>query len=746
VALTVNDGYGNANVTFNHLAGRAEQNGNGGRIEVNTDETTNGFMQFRLGSGLTSGATNNLSTIMKLQADGNVGIGTANPSARLHVQDDSDLSLSSTNHAATFGIQGDANIGIDNNEIMARNNGAASSLYMQRDGGGIFVGPQASGSTYELMDVSRNFDGDGNYYQITSSSTTTGTTTANRSTYGANFALTNNRAGSTAGNYSYGYGVRGYVAGTTGQSYYNTGGTFEGRNNSTSGMVHLRGVVGVARQYDDDGGSNIPYVYGMEGQALGRSSTSSNPGSISNAKGVYGYFYPYASNATTADGISGYVSTNNSYGGSITSAYGARGAVRNDSDDGSNITNAFGGHFTTSKRGTATNIGSAYGVYASATGGNTNFGVYSANGDNYFAGDVGIGTATPTDKLHINGGDIKQSGGSNTIRLNDTDHNDYLIHNNSNRIYFMHDSNDNNNWDDGDDDRITMYSDGNGLDLGIGTSSPTSGLHIAHTYDVGSANDTRAGVLIGANTAQLAIDGNEMQSHDGTAAINYTFNPFGGGVRFNSNAGGRFEVGINHVSGDYGTVTTEGEGKGGWEGYSINGREVFMNNAANDQVGIFNDSANRWRIWWDADDMTIRHTNNHAILHADQGARTYLYYNNAWKLRTNNGGASTNGTHQATAFTYTSDKTLKENIKTVSGLDLITKLRGVTFDWKKDKAPAVGLIAQEVETVLPELVSTDEKGLKSVQYGNLVAPLIEAVKEQQAQIEALQQEVNALKN
>jgi glycerophosphoryl diester phosphodiesterase len=99
----------------------------------------------------------------------------------------------------------------------------------------------------------------------------------------------------------------------------------------------------------------------------------------------------------------------------------------------------------------------------------------------------------------------------------------------------------------------------------------------------------------------------------------------------------------------------------------------------------------------------------------------------------------------ATAFLYSSDANLKENVKTVSGLDGITKLRGVTFDWKANKKADVGLIAQEVETVYPELVTTDKEGLKSVQYGNLVAPLIEAIKEQQIQIEALQAEVNELK-
>ncbi|MBT7608633.1 MAG: hypothetical protein HN576_02685, partial [Bacteriovoracaceae bacterium] len=90
------------------------------------------------------------------------------------------------------------------------------------------------------------------------------------------------------------------------------------------------------------------------------------------------------------------------------------------------------------------------------------------------------------------------------------------------------------------------------------------------------------------------------------------------------------------------------------------------------------------------------------------------------------------GTVTATGFFYSSDRRLKENIETVGGLELIMALRGVTFDWVKDGVPDIGLIAQEVEEVLPVLVQTNDlSGLKSVKYGNLVGPLIEAIKEQQ---------------
>ena len=58
----------------------------------------------------------------------------------------------------------------------------------------------------------------------------------------------------------------------------------------------------------------------------------------------------------------------------------------------------------------------------------------------------------------------------------------------------------------------------------------------------------------------------------------------------------------------------------------------------------------------------------------------------------------------------------------------------------------MGVIAQELEPYLPEIVSTDEDGFKSVKYGNLTALLIQAVKEQQEQIEELKQQVKEIKD
>ncbi|UOF01336.1 tail fiber domain-containing protein [Bdellovibrio reynosensis] len=94
-----------------------------------------------------------------------------------------------------------------------------------------------------------------------------------------------------------------------------------------------------------------------------------------------------------------------------------------------------------------------------------------------------------------------------------------------------------------------------------------------------------------------------------------------------------------------------------------------------------------------------------------------------------------NGNVKATAYLYTSDARLKKEIITLpDALEKVLKLRGVNFVWKNTNEKTVGFIAQEVEAVYPELVKTDAKsGYKAVQYGNITAILIEALKEEHAQ-------------
>jgi hypothetical protein len=92
----------------------------------------------------------------------------------------------------------------------------------------------------------------------------------------------------------------------------------------------------------------------------------------------------------------------------------------------------------------------------------------------------------------------------------------------------------------------------------------------------------------------------------------------------------------------------------------------------------------------------------------------------------------------AGTVTANSDAKLKKNVETISGaLEKVSALRGVEFDYIASDRHQIGVIAQEVESVVPCVVESDEEGTKSVAYANLVALLIEAVKELKSEIETL---------
>ena len=115
--------------------------------------------------------------------------------------------------------------------------------------------------------------------------------------------------------------------------------------------------------------------------------------------------------------------------------------------------------------------------------------------------------------------------------------------------------------------------------------------------------------------------------------------------------------------------------------------------------------------------------------------------------------------NEITAY-YSSDERLKENVKVISDpIQIIQQIRGVRFDWKNDYIEArggedgffvrkhdVGVIAQEVESVLPEVVATRNDGYKAVKYEKIVALLIEAIKEQQITINTLKIEIENIKS
>jgi hypothetical protein len=108
---------------------------------------------------------------------------------------------------------------------------------------------------------------------------------------------------------------------------------------------------------------------------------------------------------------------------------------------------------------------------------------------------------------------------------------------------------------------------------------------------------------------------------------------------------------------------------------------------------------------------------------------TKLYYN------------PSTGQLNASNFNSLSDVNKKKDIVTITNpIEKVTALRGVSFRWKENDVSAMGLIAQEVEMVIPDVVSTSSCGEKSVSYDSIIGLLVEAIKDQQNQINELKKQ------
>ena len=125
-------------------------------------------------------------------------------------------------------------------------------------------------------------------------------------------------------------------------------------------------------------------------------------------------------------------------------------------------------------------------------------------------------------------------------------------------------------------------------------------------------------------------------------------------------------------------------------------------------------------------------------------ANQVLYKDNN-NVATTSANLQFNGTNLTCAgqVTANSDERLKENVETITdALDKVLDLRGVFFNRIGDPERQIGVIAQEVEKVIPEVVLEASDGVKSVAYQNIVALLIEAIKDQQLQIDELKRKLN----
>ena len=136
------------------------------------------------------------------------------------------------------------------------------------------------------------------------------------------------------------------------------------------------------------------------------------------------------------------------------------------------------------------------------------------------------------------------------------------------------------------------------------------------------------------------------------------------------------------------------------------------------------------------DDLELYHNGTDGIIDNTGDGNLKLLDAGSTKLEVASSGVNVTGDMVASGnVTAYSDAKLKTEISSIdNALDIVGKLRGVNYKWLSNGQADIGVIAQEVEEVVPEVVKTSEDGTKSVDYGRLVSILINAVNELKEEI------------
>ena len=172
---------------------------------------------------------------------------------------------------------------------------------------------------------------------------------------------------------------------------------------------------------------------------------------------------------------------------------------------------------------------------------------------------------------------------------------------------------------------------------------------------------------------------------------------------------------------------------------------VIQSNNGNIQIENRDAGGQTRFLYLKSDGVQLRsYTGNEAFIQCTRNQDVKLYYNNSVKLATSNSGVDITGDLTVSgSVSEGSDIRLKTNIKPIEDpIDKVTQIEGVSFNWKKDNKPSLGVIADQVEKIIPELVQGDDP--KTVNYNGLIGLLIEAVKDQQTQIDSLKERLSKL--
>ena len=302
-------------------------------------------------------------------------------------------------------------------------------------------------------------------------------------------------------------------------------------------------------------------------------------------------------------------------------------------------------------------------------------------------------------------------------------------------------------------------------------------------YITGNQTITLSGDVSGSGTTSIVVTVNNI---DGWGFVNTGSNSATDADSINSNGISYYTAGVTNfsgnatdgalysqrygdswqhqIAGDYrsGMIAVRGKNNGTWttwktiiDSSTIGSQSVSFATSATQVVTIQDNPPTgvNGKLWWESDTgkLKVYYGSSSAWVDATPVPDMSLYYAKA------GGPISGDVTIQQTltvvgntliqgTLTETSDISLKENILPLeSSLDKVMKLNGVSFNKKATpNVKEIGFIAQEVEAVIPDLVTETNEGIKTVSYSRVTAVLVETIKEQQAQIEELKNMVNML--
>jgi hypothetical protein len=284
--------------------------------------------------------------------------------------------------------------------------------------------------------------------------------------------------------------------------------------------------------------------------------------------------------------------------------------------------------------------------------------------------------------------------------------------------------------------------------VGVGTTVPAYRLDVQGDMNISGAYRVGGSKILSININNAFVGAEAGEKI--TTGLSNTFIGNGAGKK---NTAGSYNTFMGQHSGYSNTIGSYNTSVGHYAGYNAAGDgNVFLGHRAgyhevgSNKLYIANSDTTTPLLYGEFDTEQLS-------INGNVGINTAAYPDHSLYVH---GSLYVNGEAYTTGDSWTiSDIRWKKNIRPLeNALEKMLQIEGVRYEWKTEEypdkefahGPQIGLIAQEVEQIVPEIVHTDNQGYKAVSYEKLTPLLIEAVKEQQAQIEELRAQIEELKS